>query len=78
MKTDPRLAAALTLAQKRKHPYYAAAAHTLARQCGDREAMTTALRLGAASYRPEPCIYARTEERAEGKVIQLSLFEEAA
>lgn len=37
--TDPRLAAFLATAQERKHPYYAAAAYTLARQLGDQTAM---------------------------------------
>lgn len=72
--TDSRIAAALCLARTRQHPYYAAAAYVLARQCGDRAAMKTALALGAANYRRSACVYARTE----ATVIQLRLFDEAA
>lgn len=74
MQHDPRITAALALAQQRSHPYYAAAAYTLARQCGDTRAMQEALSLGAANYVPAARVYARTE----ATVVQLTMFEEAA
>lgn len=61
--TDPRIVAALACARERSHPYYAAAAFTLARAAGDTAAMQEALRLGAANYRPAARVYAWTEKR---------------
>lgn len=74
MQPDPRLAAFLACARERSHPYYAAAAFVLARQCGDTAAMEEALRLGAANYVRSAPVYARTE----ATVVQLTFFEEAA
>lgn len=59
--TDPRLRNALACAREREHPYYAAAAYRLAQEVGDTAAMEEALRLGAANYRREGPVYARTE-----------------
>lgn len=54
---ERRIAICLALAEKRKHPYYAAVAYTLAQESGDEVAADAALALGAADYRPQPCIY---------------------
>lgn len=72
MQPDYRLRAFLACARERSHPYYAAAAFVLARQCGDLAAMEEALRLGAATYRREGAVYARTG----ATVVQLTFFEE--
>lgn len=67
--TDPRLPAFLALAVERGHPYYAAAALRLAREAGDTAAMEAAIRLGARDWRPEPRVYATTEDDMLDEII---------
>lgn len=57
VENERRIATCLALAEKRRHPYYAAAAYRLAQESGDEVAADAALALGAANYRPQPRIY---------------------
>jgi hypothetical protein len=74
--TDPRIPILLRLAKERGHPFYAAQAFGYARQAGDTAAMQEALELGAAKWRPEPPVYARTADVCvAGKIAQMAMFE---
>ena len=81
MTDDPRLTAYLETMRERAHPFYAMQCYRFAAQAGDTAAMEEAVMRGALSWRPEPNVYAWTEEREivrETEIIQLRLFEEAA
>ncbi len=58
---DPRIPTLLRLAEQRPHPLYARAAWQLASAEGDLGGAAQALQLGAAEYRSEAKVYARTE-----------------
>lgn len=75
--TDPRLPATLALARERTHPYYANVAFQLARDAGDLAAMVEAIALGAANYRPEPCVYMRSEGDMLDQIITGEPVQEA-
>jgi hypothetical protein len=75
--TDPRLTAALALARERTHPLYANVAFHLARDAGDLAAMAEAAVLGAADYRPEPCVYMRSEDDMLDQIIAGEPVQEA-